>query len=154
MDGDHSEGVVGTEGFDSESLPPVAVQEVNYDINDPRPVVRQGQPMLDTTVLTLDGKETLQLSTFMRSGRPLDHKSAEERSAAAEHMFSLFNEVPCAAVLDTMDDQTSVAYRAMPERLYILKDGIVMYQGGPGPDHYELAEVKAWLEAHCKDLQK
>ena len=38
-------------------------------------------------------------------------------------------------------------YGAWPERLYIIVDGTIVYQGGLGPFDYKLHEVQHWLAA-------
>jgi hypothetical protein len=49
--------------------------------------------------------------------------------------------------VDTIANEANDAYRAWPERLYVIQDGVVVYQGGPGPFGYRLDQVKAWLVA-------
>ena len=77
-----------------------------------------------------------------------NHTSVDERREASELMFSLLERVPCDMVLDDIDDCTSVAYRALPERLYILQKRNVVYQGGPGPFHYIPSEIREWLDTY------
>eukprot|EP00753_Platysulcus_tardus_P018588 PLAT6940.1.p3 GENE.PLAT6940.1~~PLAT6940.1.p3 ORF type:complete len:122 (+),score=57.19 PLAT6940.1:372-737(+) len=48
-------------------------------------------------------------------------------------------------VSDTMDNQSMLTYAAWPERLYIIKDGRVIYKGGEGPYGYKPEEVDALL---------
>lgn len=48
-------------------------------------------------------------------------------------------------MVDVMSDLANIAYGAVPERLYIIRDGIVKYQGGVGPFRYSLTEVRQWL---------
>lgn len=38
--------------------------------------------------------------------------------------------------IDLMDDNTASTYDALPERLYIIENGKIAYQGGPGPFEY------------------
>ena len=44
-----------------------------------------------------------------------------------------------------MSDEVCERFDAWPERLYIILDGAVVYQGGYGPFDFKLAEVKDWL---------
>ena len=46
-----------------------------------------------------------------------------------------------------MDTEAELLYGALPERLYIVMDGLIKYAGRRGPDGYKIDEVKAWLEA-------
>ncbi|KAK6179943.1 hypothetical protein SNE40_012188 [Patella caerulea] len=48
-------------------------------------------------------------------------------------------------VLDNVKNAASVAYGGLPERLYIILDGIIVYEGGPGPFGYHINEVEDWL---------
>ena len=45
-----------------------------------------------------------------------------------------------------MDNAVNKAFGAMPERLFILMNNKIVYQGGMGPFFYNLEEVKMWLE--------
>ena len=49
-------------------------------------------------------------------------------------------------MVDTMDDEATKAYGAFPERLFIIQQGKIVYEGGMGPYNYDLEEVKNWLE--------
>eukprot|EP00052_Salpingoeca_macrocollata_P034522 m.11763 g.11763 ORF g.11763 m.11763 type:complete len:66 (+) comp6581_c0_seq1:733-930(+) len=62
----------------------------------------------------------------------------------------LVEDVGCIApvFVDTMSDAANKAYAALFERLYLLKDGVVMFQGGKGPDGYFLSDVEEWLREH------
>uniref|UniRef100_A0A8C7LBT7 Iodothyronine deiodinase n=1 Tax=Oncorhynchus kisutch TaxID=8019 RepID=A0A8C7LBT7_ONCKI len=66
------------------------------------------------------------------------HCCLEDRLKAAQLMHS---EVPCSSVVvDTMDNSSNAAYGAYFERLYILRDERVVYQGGRGPEGYRISE--------------
>jgi len=73
-----------------------------------------------------------------------NHKTVEERIATARKFQQDFN-FPCELVCDSFDEDVNDKYGAWPERLYIIQDGVVVYQGGHGPFDYKLAEVKDWL---------
>lgn len=49
-------------------------------------------------------------------------------------------------MVDTMDDKATKAYGAFPERLSIIRQGKIVYEGGMGPYNYDLEEVRGWLE--------
>jgi len=51
----------------------------------------------------------------------------------------------CKILVDPMDDRADIAYAALPERLYVVRDGQVVYQGGLGPFDYKISEVEAFL---------
>lgn len=78
------------------------------------------------------------------------HRSLEDRGSAAR---VLQQSVPgCALVLDTMTNSSSAAYGAYFERLYVVQSGIILYQGGRGPDGYQVSELRAWLESYDQRL--
>lgn len=79
------------------------------------------------------------------------HRCLEDRLTAAKLMYA---EVPGSnVVVDTMENSSNAAYGAFFERLYILRDDRVVYQGGRGPEGYRISEVRNWLEQYRKDLQ-
>jgi len=51
----------------------------------------------------------------------------------------------CRILVDPMDDRANIAYAALPERLYVVQDGRVIYQGGLGPFDYNISDVEAFL---------
>jgi len=80
------------------------------------------------------------------------HRCLEDRLSAARLMLS---EVPgCSVVVDTMDNPSNAAYGAYFERLYILREETVVYQGGRGPEGYRISELRNWLEQYRNDLSK
>eukprot|EP00058_Branchiostoma_floridae_P000213 XP_002585701.1 hypothetical protein BRAFLDRAFT_73773 [Branchiostoma floridae] len=72
------------------------------------------------------------------------HRRLEDRLAAAE-MLDL-HDIPCPILVDTMDNAAARAYAAMPDRLYIVLDGVCVYKGAPGPIRYHPEEVRDWLQ--------
>ncbi len=50
--------------------------------------------------------------------------------------------------LDGLDNAACSGYAALPERLFVLLDGVLVYVGGYGPDDYKLQEVRRWLEEY------
>jgi len=70
-------------------------------------------------------------------------KSIVERAEVAE-VCVLKMDLAMPMLLDDMDNSTDVAYAAQPERLYVIKDGVVGYQSAPGPFGFD---VDGWREA-------
>lgn len=59
---------------------------------------------------------------------------------------ALSKKVPWAQVVaDNMNDDAMLSYGALPERLYIIQDGIVVYEGDIGPRGYHPEQVRDWL---------
>ena len=72
------------------------------------------------------------------------HKTIEDRITAAKR-FIEGTGVEMEVVCETMEGNVTDRYGAWPERLYIIVDRVVVYQGGKGPFGYKLFEVKQWL---------
>uniref|UniRef100_A0A8B9TPB2 Iodothyronine deiodinase n=1 Tax=Anas platyrhynchos TaxID=8839 RepID=A0A8B9TPB2_ANAPL len=73
-----------------------------------------------------------------------NHRSLEDRKIAAQLLQK--NNPLCPVVLDTMENLSSSKYAALPERLYLLQEGKVIYKGGVGPWNYHPQEIRAILE--------
>lgn len=54
----------------------------------------------------------------------------------------------CPIYVDTMSDEANRGYGALFERLYVLIDGHVAFQGGRGPENYDVGACEAWLTSH------
>ena len=54
----------------------------------------------------------------------------------------------CPVVVDSMHDTANRLYGAFYERLYIVLDGVVVYEGGYGPEYYNMDEVEVWLNRY------
>lgn len=78
------------------------------------------------------------------------HKKLADRINAAKS-FVHNKSFPVEMVVDSMNNEAADRYFAWPERLYIIVDGIVVYQGGLGPNDYHLEEVKEWLDKRFSD---
>lgn len=78
------------------------------------------------------------------------HRCLEDRLRAAQLMNAT---VPGSlVVVDTMENAANAAYGAYFERLYIVKDEVVVYQGGRGPEGYRICELRSWLERYRSEL--
>uniref|UniRef100_A0A669PHX6 Iodothyronine deiodinase n=1 Tax=Phasianus colchicus TaxID=9054 RepID=A0A669PHX6_PHACC len=73
-----------------------------------------------------------------------NHRSLEDRKTAAQ--FLQQKNPLCPVVLDTMENLSCSKYAALPERLYILQAGNVIYKGGVGPWNYHPQEIRTVLE--------
>ncbi|XP_047474696.1 type II iodothyronine deiodinase-like [Penaeus chinensis] len=76
-----------------------------------------------------------------------NHKNMEEREAAAKQMLEMEPQ-DCPVFLDKLDNAANRVFAALPERLYIINRGTVVYKGGQGPFKYDLEEVEEWLKTH------
>lgn len=113
-------------------------------------VVRQYADIADSLLVYIE--EAHPSDGWVSSDAPYQiprHRCLEDRLRAAQLL-----EVPgSAVVVDTMDNSSNSAYGAYFERLYILKDQKVVYQGGRGPEGYRISELKDWLERYRRDIE-
>uniref|UniRef100_A0A8D0BX89 Iodothyronine deiodinase n=1 Tax=Salvator merianae TaxID=96440 RepID=A0A8D0BX89_SALMN len=79
------------------------------------------------------------------------HQCLQDRLRAAQLMKAGAPDCPLA--VDTMDNASSAAYGAYFERLYIIQEQKVMYQGGRGPEGYKISELRRWLDQYKRRLQ-
>ncbi|NXD32456.1 IOD1 deiodinase, partial [Spelaeornis formosus] len=75
------------------------------------------------------------------------HRSLQERVRAARMLLA--RSPQCPVVVDTMQNQSSQLYAALPERLYVIQEGRICYKGKAGPWNYNPEEVRAVLEKLC-----
>eukprot|EP00090_Calanus_glacialis_P015331 TRINITY_DN24214_c0_g1_i1.p2 TRINITY_DN24214_c0_g1~~TRINITY_DN24214_c0_g1_i1.p2 ORF type:complete len:124 (-),score=40.21 TRINITY_DN24214_c0_g1_i1:113-484(-) len=75
------------------------------------------------------------------------HASMRERMEAANTLKEEAGQIleGCPILVDPMDDRANLAYAALPERLYVVQDGKITYEGGVGPRNYSIDELDAFL---------
>ena len=73
-----------------------------------------------------------------------NHKTLQDRLQAGKKFVEDFSFKP-ELICDSFKNQVDERFEAWPERLYIVQNGVIVYQGGYGPFDYKLAEVKDWL---------
>ncbi|XP_003273125.1 type I iodothyronine deiodinase isoform X2 [Nomascus leucogenys] len=101
-------------------------------------------------VVRLSG-QTCNIWEFMQDGWAFknnmdirNHQNLQDRLQAA-HLL-LARSPQCPVVVDTMQNQSSQLYAALPERLYVIQEGRILYKGKSGPWNYNPEEVRAVLE--------
>ncbi|ESP05162.1 hypothetical protein LOTGIDRAFT_227840 [Lottia gigantea] len=75
------------------------------------------------------------------------HTKLNDRVLAAKSLLKAG--VSSAVVLDSMKNEANNQYGGLFERLYIVLDGVIVYQGERGPNGYRIEEVEDWLQAFC-----
>lgn len=79
------------------------------------------------------------------------HQNFEEREQVA-NTCSLDLRIPLPILIEEMDNAIDEAYGAAPERLYLIgANGRVAYQGGPGPQFFDLGEWEQAIEVCLKN---
>jgi len=76
------------------------------------------------------------------------HNNIADRLNAAETLQQEAGDAleGCKILVDPMDDRSNKAYASLPERLYVVQDGQVVYQGGLGPFDYRIGDVENFLK--------
>jgi len=80
------------------------------------------------------------------------HKTIKDRLVAAAKLIPSPLPSNMTIVTDAMSDNAARAYGAVPERLYIAQNGVVVYQGRAGPFRFYPAEVENWLKRYRDSL--
>ena len=79
-----------------------------------------------------------------------NHTNIESRIQAA-HILDKEG-MPCPLVVDTMSNEASSSYAALPEKLVIIDtEGNVAYIGQQGPFGYKPEVIREWIELYLKD---
>lgn len=71
------------------------------------------------------------------------HTSIEDRICEASLLQQKFPSIP--VYVDTLGNELNYAFGAFPERLFVLLDGVVVYEGGSSPINYSLVELEKWI---------
>ncbi len=69
------------------------------------------------------------------------HKTIQDRSDASKYISQKVDNV----YLDTMDNNLKHFFGVQYERLYIIKNNTIVFQGGQGPMNYSLSDVEKFL---------
>lgn len=77
-----------------------------------------------------------------------NHRTIEDRIDAAKQLQTIG--VNCPIVVDEMSNKANIIYGGFYERLYILLDDLVVYEGQRGPVGYDLHEMERWLDDNVK----
>lgn len=73
------------------------------------------------------------------------HRTLQDRISAATMLKE--RGIRGELVVDSMSNESCTGYAAMPERLYIVLNGKVVFVGGRGPHDYSVNKAKQWLAA-------
>lgn len=76
------------------------------------------------------------------------HTLLSERIAAAEMFAKQIADIPVPVLTDNMGNTASLKYASEPDRLYVIANGKVVYQGGKGPFGYKVDELREFLETN------
>jgi len=88
----------------------------------------------------LDGWALLNHNKYSRH----QHKDLQERISAALVLQEAG--LDGSLLVDSMCNQGPEVFAALPERMYVILDGVVTYKGGLGPFGYQPEQVARWLK--------
>ena len=89
--------------------------------------------------------------TFEKNYKISYHKSLEERVAAAGQLQEYIGTDPKVPLyVDTMADTASLTFASFPERLIVVLDGKMIWQGGRGPHDYSIKALEDWMMEFIK----
>ncbi|TWW57822.1 Type I iodothyronine deiodinase [Takifugu flavidus] len=104
----------------------------------------------DSPVVTMERKRS-SIGEFMKDGWAFknnidinQHRNLEDRLSAAQILVQ--KDPLCPVVVDDMNNSCAIKYGALPERLYVLQAGKVLYKGAVGPWGYDPQAVRSYLE--------
>lgn len=80
-----------------------------------------------------------------------NHRDMEDRIEAIRTLLDLAEvtgDEPVSIYSDTMNDHTNHLFRGWPEKLYVLHDQKIAFQGGNGPSGYSIPSLEYFLKAN------
>ena len=80
------------------------------------------------------------------------HRTLEERLTAAALLTTSSHPANMTMVADTMSNELNLAYGGLYERLYVIHNGTVAYQGQRGPVGFRPGDVASWLRTYRDTL--
>ena len=122
--------------------------------------------MANLAKFVLTVKEYLSLAEFVtvyiEEAHPTDGWAIPNNQYTLKHHGTLADRIdaakllqheglPCPLVVDSMTDEAQKSYGALPERLFIILNGTVLYAGARHPLGYNVEELNEKLKALTKD---
>ncbi|KAK2153525.1 hypothetical protein LSH36_294g03016 [Paralvinella palmiformis] len=101
-------------------------------------------PFADFLTIYINEAHPVEGWTFKNNIAIGRHRTIDDRIAAARLLVD--QRPPFPVVVDSMADEGNYAYGVLYERLYVIIDGTVVFQGGRGPRYYFIDEVEQWLK--------
>jgi len=81
----------------------------------------------------------------------LQPRTLAQRQNAAQNFATRYEYPTERMFIDNMQNSTAHAYGAEPERLFCVYNGKIAYVGGMGPYHYDVGEVRTFVESWLKE---
>ena len=72
------------------------------------------------------------------------HATIQDRIEAAK-VFVKKMDIKCDVFTDLISNDATNAYGALYDRLYVVQSGVIYYQGGMGPENYNIKELRSKL---------
>jgi len=91
------------------------------------------------------------LFTFKNNYQINEHKSINDRINAAKELQRVIgysSQVPL--LVDLMDDTAATVFSTFAERLVVVLNGKMVWQGGRGPFYYRPDALEKWMEDYIQ----
>ncbi len=112
-------------------------------LEDFRKLVHDFSEAVDFVVVYIAEAHTMDGWHLKNNNNARPHQNMEERVAAAGSLVSL--SLPCPLLVDTMQNTAAMSFRAMPDRIVVVKDGRLCHAGKRGPVGYSINDVRDCL---------
>ena len=71
----------------------------------------------------------------------------DERKKALQKLFDL-HDPKGTFVIDNLENALEKAYNAFPDRIYVVKNGKIVFKGGQGPFKCVPEKLKQWFKSN------
>ena len=78
------------------------------------------------------------------------HQTLKDRMDAAHVLRS--EGLEGELFIDSMLNEAITKYAALPERLYVIQDGVIRFRGSLGPFGYQPSVVRDWLQKNVQNI--
>ena len=107
-------------------------------------MVEDYQEKINFLVLYVAEAHPLDLEATGSAKRSSKSSDEECRIKSAKSLIESAS-LKCSVAVDLVTNSAAKAYGVKFDRLYIIRNGIVYYQGGPGPVKYSIKELEKQL---------
>lgn len=88
-----------------------------------------------------------QVNANKKQGIEIEEPKTEKERHEVANLCKDKLKISIPIIVDSMDNKVEIAYAAWPDRIYIIgKDGIIRYQGKPGPAGFKPTEAEEALK--------
>jgi len=86
----------------------------------------------------------LTIFLFIQRRRAItQHRSIEDRLEEARLLQEIYPDIP--VYVDTLENRLNCAFAAFPERLFVIIDNVIMFEGGTTTLNYSVSKLEKWI---------